>query len=257
MQSQRISILAAIGVLGGFSSNPILAAPITDPVGDFLQSYIDSGRPTGADLDVVSADVIYSPTQHRFQFIGTLAGAIGTTPAAGGESPLYVWGIDRGQGTERFLTGTPSIGDGVAFDLVFIVRPNGSATLNLLGFGGGVTNFIAGSALISGNTLSAFLNESLLPSLGKGFSDYTWNLWPRFGAGSNVQISDFSPNAAAGAVDAGNARVSIPEPASLALLGIGALAFMRRRLSVSQGPWAAILLPHADKDVADCCRCEA
>ncbi|MEO6147192.1 MAG: PEP-CTERM sorting domain-containing protein [Sulfuriferula sp.] len=137
--------------------------------------------------------------------------------------------MDRGQGTERFLSGTPSIGDGVAFDSVVILRPNGTANVNLFGLGGGSTNLPAGTALISGNTISAFLNETLLPSLGKNFSEYTWNFWPRFGAGLNAQISDFAPNEASGATDAANARVTVPEPSSLALLGIGALAFIRRR----------------------------
>jgi len=229
MSMKRIKILAAMGVLWSVSGIAA-AAPITDPVGDFLQSYIDSGRPTGADLDVVSAEVIYHPGSHQFEFIGTMAGAIGTTPAAGGESPLYVWGVDRGAGTERFmLSGSPLIGDGVAFDSVVILRPNGTATVNLFGLGGGATNLPASTALISGNTISAFLDEALLPTQGEGFSAYTWNFWPRFGAGSNAQISDFGPDEAGGAIDAANARVTVPEPSTLALLGIGALAIARRR----------------------------
>jgi len=226
MNVKRINTLAAMGALWAVSG--IAAAiPITDPVGDFLPSYLASGRPAGADLDVVAAEVIYHPGSHQFQFIGTMAGAIGTTPAAGGESPLYVWGVDRGQGTERFLAGAPSIGDGVAFDSVVILRPNGTITVNLFGLGGGTTNLTG--AMISDNTISAFLNEALLPSTGNAFGDYTWNLWPRFGAGLNAQISDFGPNEAAGAIDAANAPVTVPEPSTVALLGIGALAVVRRR----------------------------
>ena len=228
MKMKRVNILAAISVLWTVSGTAA-AVPITDPAGDFLTTYFASGRPTGADLDVVAAEVIYHPGSHQFEIIGTLAGAIGTTPAAGGETVLYVWGMDRGAGTERFLAGSPIIGDGVAFDSVVILRPNGTATVNLFGLGGGATNLPASTALISGNTISAFLDEFLLPTQGKAFSDYTWNLWPRFGGGNNAQISDFSPNEASGAFDAANARVTVPEPSSLALLGIGALAFVRRR----------------------------
>lgn len=226
MNMNRINTLAAMGVLWTLSG-PAAAVAITDAVGDFLPTYVASGRPTGADLDVVLAEVIYHPGSHQFEFTGTMAGAIGTTAAIGGESPLYVWGVDRGQGTERFLAGLPSIGDGVAFDSVVILRPNGTISINLFGLGGGATNLVG--AIINGNTISAFLSEALLPSTGNAFSDYTWNLWPRFGAGNNAQISDFAPNEAPGAINAGNAPVTVPEPSTLALLGIGALAVVRRR----------------------------
>ncbi|MHB1187539.1 PEP-CTERM sorting domain-containing protein [Thiobacillus sp.] len=229
MKMKRINILAAMCALCTISGTAA-AVPITDPAGDFLATYAASGRPLGADLDVVAAEVIYHPGSHQFEFIGTTAGAIGTTPAAGSESVLYVWGVDRGAGTERFLAGSPSIGDGVAFDSVVILRPNGTGAITLFGPGGPMaTPLPAGTALINGNTISAFLDETLLPTQGEAFSDYTWNLWPRFGAGDNAQISDFAPNAASGAIDAANARVTVPEPSSLALLGIGALALIRRR----------------------------
>ena len=229
MMMKPMHTLATLATLCAISGTAA-ATPVSDPVGDFLPTYVASGRPTGADLDVVSAEVIYLPGSHQFEFIGTMAGAIGTTHASGGESPLYVWGVDRGQGTQRFLPGTPSVGAGVAFDSVVMLRPDTTALVNLFGLGGGVTNLAAGTATINGNTILGFIDESMLPSLGKSFAEYTWNLWPRFGAGQNAQISDFAPNAVSGgAINAANHPVTVPEPATLALLGIGMLTFVRRR----------------------------
>ena len=204
------------------------ASPVVDATGDFLASYVNSGRPQGADLDVISADVVYLPASHQFRFVATMAGAIGTTPAAGAEAPLYVWGIDRGAGTERFLAGSPSIGDGVAFDAVLLLNPNGNATVNLFGLGGGAT-ILTGVTVVDGATISATLDEGMFPSQGLLFGSYTWNMWPRFGAGNNAQISDFAPNEAAGARDAANAPVSIPEPSTLAIALLGSMALVRRR----------------------------
>jgi hypothetical protein len=233
MTSQVLQAVFA-ATLAAALSGPLAAAPVIDPVGDFLPSYVASGRPTGADLDVVSSEVVYLPSAHRFLFTATMAGAIGTTPASGGEAPLYVWGIDRGAGTERFVAGSPSVGDGVSFDSVLLLRGDGSGALNRL-VGGGSTPFAAGFASIAGATISALVDEALLPSLGKAFDSYTWNLWPRFGAGNNAQISDFAPNEAAGAPDAANARVSVPEPPILALLAAALLPLVGRTRRKSAG----------------------
>src|SRR5262245_21013264 len=105
----------------------LLAAPagrahagVTDAAGDFLPTFI--GTP-GGDLDVLSAGVLLS--NDRFRFSATLNGRIGTTPGG-----LYVFGLDRGAGTERFVSATPSVGQGIFFDSVLVISANGTGTFN-------------------------------------------------------------------------------------------------------------------------------
>ena len=176
----------------------------TDPTGDFLAGY--AGAQNG-DLDVVSASVTYNAGTHLFDFSATMNAPIGTTSSA-----FYVWGIDRGAGTEKFNTGAHPIGAGVKFDTVVIFRLDGTAAA------GGKT--LAGDVTWSGNTIMGSVPDSLLPSMGLAFEDYMWNLWPRDGnASGNAAISDFAPDAS----DAG--VTAVPEPASWAMMG-GALALM-------------------------------
>ena len=156
---------------------------------------------------MVAASVTYNAGTHLFDFSATMNAPIGSTSSA-----FYVWGIDRGAGTEKFNTGANPIGAGVKFDTVVIFRLDGTAAA------GGKT--LAGDVTWSGNTIMGSVPDSLLPSMGFSFEDYTWNLWPRDGtAAGNAAISDFAP-------DASNAGVTaVPEPASWALMG-GALALM-------------------------------
>ena len=189
------------------------ATPINDPVGDFLPTYTGV---KGGDLDVVKAEVTLIGN-NSFNFFAQLNGNIGTTPGG-----FYVFGLDRGAGTERFLLGTPSVGAGVFFDSVVIINPNGTGAVNLLN-GSPATPFSVAS--LSGNTFSFNLPVSLFPSLGRALADYGWNLWPRDGAGRNVQIADFAP-------DASTPRVSVvPVPPTALLLGLGVIALVvsRRR----------------------------
>jgi hypothetical protein len=119
----------------------------------------------------------------------------------------------------------------VAFDAVLLLNPNGNATVNLFGLGGGCHD---PDGHCTGGRWRHHLSHPgrvLVPVAGSSsFDRYTWNMWPRFGAGNNAQISDFAPNEAAGAPDAANAPVSIPEPSTLAIaaLGLAALAGRRR-----------------------------
>lgn len=107
--------LAAAAVLAAMAGT-LRADTITDPVGDFLPSYVGV---RGPDLDVVSAS--FSLRGDRFEFSGTMNGPIGSTP-----NGFYVWGVDRGSGTHGF----PVIAPGVTFDTLLILtpqNPNGSA----------------------------------------------------------------------------------------------------------------------------------
>jgi hypothetical protein len=198
-----LRLLAATFVLASLVTGHA-SAQVWDPQGDFLPTYTGPQNP---DVDVLRANVRLNATY--FEFVGEMAGAIGATPGA-----LYVWGLDRGLGTERFVGGTPSVGQGVRFDSVILMRPDGTGLVNLLN-GQPAVNLPAGSIAISGSTIRARVDRSLLPGNGRDYMQYTWNLWPRVGVGNNAQISDFAP-------DASNAAV-VPEPSSLSLIALGGL----------------------------------
>src|ERR1700750_2857432 len=126
------------------------AHAITAPTGDFLAG---SGGSHDGDLDVVAATVTYNPHTHLFDFSATMDAPIATTPRA-----FYVWGIDRGAGTEKFNTGPNPIGAGVKFDTVVIFRLDGTATIG--------STVLAHDVTWSGDTITGSVSDSLLPSMG-------------------------------------------------------------------------------------------
>lgn len=196
-----------------------MAASVIDAANDYVPTYAGS---RAGDLDVLSSFVNYDVATDSFAFGATLAAAPGTSPAG-----FYVWGIDRGTGTERLNTGAIPVGAGVKFDAVVIFRLDATATVNT--FGPVAAAPIPGIVTFAGNTISGTIAGSLLPSTGFAKVDYTWNLWPRDGAlANNTAISDFAPNAS-------NASVlsPVPEPETYALMALGlagvTLATCRRR----------------------------
>ena len=97
------------------------AAVILDPADDFLPTF--SG-PHDPGFDVVAHEVTLSGD--RMVFFGRMAGPVAPTQALGG---LYLFGVDRGLGTPRFLGGTPIIGPNVMWDSVVRVNPSGDGQL--------------------------------------------------------------------------------------------------------------------------------
>lgn len=179
---QSVLLMSAVACVVSFTS---YAQRVDDPVGDFLPSYVG---PHNGDLDVVSAEVTF--TGSEFVSTGTMAGLIGFT-----EDAFYIWGVDRGLGSETadfVKLGYPDIvsdslvrfepfGESRVFDIVADRR----------------TPIPESSITVEGNTVSVRVPASWLPQMTDiPREQYVWNLWPRWGGipFSDPQISDFAPD---------------------------------------------------------------
>jgi hypothetical protein len=177
------------------------AGEILDPAGDFLSTYTGPRHP---GLDVVAHQVTFAGD--RLIFFGRMAGPIAPTQAIGG---LYLIGLDRGQGTPRFLSGAPPIGPNVRWDSIVRINPNGTGLFNNQ-VAGVATPLDPADIIINGNEFTVSVPLALmLPAATRPPLEWTYNLWPRNAVviGQNVNVSDLAP-------DDGNSPVqAVPEPA--------------------------------------------
>ena len=190
---------------------------ITDSQNDFLGTFGGLANSSSmTDLDVLSATVLYDASTDLFKLTATMDGSIGTTA-----NSLYVWGVNRGAGTAGFAANGI---DGVRFDRVILLDPDGPSSV------AGAGSLPSGAVTISGNTISAVVSGSLLPSTGFNKLDYTWNLWPRNVTFSGfAAIADFAPDNANFTTTPGSVPVPEPETYLLMLAGLGLTGWMLRR----------------------------
>jgi hypothetical protein len=228
-QRSLAALLLAVGLAAGSAAH---AGAVTDATGDILPSFRDDECPGCAfrDLDAQRVSAVFDG--QTLHLTAQVAGNIGQTPDG-----LYVWGVDRGSGTE-FLHNLavndpehhPDVGQGVFFDAFAVIRPDETGTLFFLTPQATLDHFVdlaAGSVRVDGRTIRLNLDRSLLPSAGFDFADYRYNFWPRYDdITNNEQVADFAP-------DGSTFAASAPEPASWALMilgfGLGGATLRKRR----------------------------
>jgi len=226
-KTRRLGLAAAALFAGAaLNATSAQATTVVDPMGDILASFNATQDPV-PDLDVVSASATFTAT--NIILSATMAGAIGTN-----DEGFYVWGIDRGAGTDLLAhpTGltdtTPPVGQGVTFDSFITIQNDGTGNVVLLGPADPtnaldpvpVTGFFTldpGSVTISGNTITLTIARDLFASQGFAFEDYGYNFWPRYDTiVNNGTVADFAPDHSTF-----KASAAVPEPASWALMIAG------------------------------------
>ena len=197
--------LLAAGAVLTLIAGAAHAASVVDPVGDFLPTFVGNHD---ADLDVTSFGVSYDAGAQTFLLTATFAGDIDP-----GKAGFYVIGVNTGTGTIKPFA---SLGEpNVIFNQAMVIQKSGAGAVSGHNF----------TATISGDSLSALVPLSFLPSTGFAPGQYGFNLWPRNTGPGLGSISDFAPQ---------NATLSaVPEPATWALAIAGfaltGLTLRRRR----------------------------
>ncbi|MEF8731259.1 MAG: PEP-CTERM sorting domain-containing protein [Candidatus Accumulibacter meliphilus] len=206
--SRRAAAAAALAVVIS-APTAVLATVFTDPVGDFLVP--DYTGPQNSYLDIVSGLVNYTPDHVQLSL--TLNGAVSSSTA----TPYYLFGVNRGSGTDRLVTsGPPAVGDSTIL-LDTVVRFDFDGTGRVVTFASAMSPPVVTLLFthsISGNTVSAEIPWSALPTTGFAPAEYTYIAWSRSALGSQQFIADLAPAASI---------LAVPEPASSALMVVGLL----------------------------------
>ncbi|MFN2461380.1 MAG: hypothetical protein ABR591_11930 [Candidatus Velthaea sp.] len=182
--------------------------------------YVDYTGTPRASLDAIQATGEFSTSNQMISLEAKMAG-----PIVDGNDNIYVWGINRGGGTNTFPD-EPN----VLFNAVVVVHvgPTGAIiapAVNLLSAGPPVAQSLpTANVFIKNQKVQMLVPAALLPTTGLSPSSYTWNLWPRVGLGGlpSAQIQDFIPDnassaaASAAAATTGDAAIVARSGASAA-----------------------------------------
>ena len=198
-------------------------AQVIDPVGDFLPTYTG---PQNGDLDALSLFVVFS--ESGVTLTSTVNGTVGDTLGS-----AFIWGVDRGSGTDRLITsGPPAVGPADLFldAVVRLESGGGGRVMTFPTVGAPITTLLDPSTIsISGSTITTTIPFDVLFSTGFDHEDYTYAFWTRSELGSQAFIADLAP-------DGGSFRgTAVPEPATwmmmIAGFGLvgGAMRMARRR----------------------------